>query len=148
MKTFKTYLNPEQRKSKFSPYYYSILGVVYIVLGVMNYLINNYSPFLGLIWVLGGIIFLIGGYFQTNFTSKYYFEINDRSILIKQSLSATKSISLDNIKNIQIKPISIDFLLNDNSKESISLGNVGYKNVLDIKEKLTEIPANKGIAVK
>ncbi|MCB9250720.1 MAG: hypothetical protein H6613_20365 [Ignavibacteriales bacterium] len=101
----------------------------------MNYLINNYSPFLGLIWVLGGIIFLIGGYFQTNFTSKYYFEINDRSILIKQSLSATKSISLDNIKNIQIKPISIDFLLNDNSKESISLGNVGYKNVLDIKEK-------------
>ena len=144
--SYKVYLNPLQKRPKWSlPY--SILGVIYIILGVLNYFAYNNSIFQGLIWVLGGLIFLIGGYYQTNFSSKYFFELNDQFVKLKDSITKAKTILWTNIKEIHIKPIAIEFHLIDNSKECISLGNVGYKNVLDIKEKLADFANRKVISI-
>jgi hypothetical protein len=145
--SYKADLNPLQKKYKWSPYYYSIMGIIYIILGVLNYFIQNYSFLHGLIWVIGGILFLIGGYYQTNFSSKYFFELNDRFVKFKDSVKSERNIEWSNIREIQLKPITIEFSLNENVTESISLGNVCYKNVLDIKEKLLDFAANKGISL-
>ncbi len=147
METIKIYLNPLQRKYKWSPYYYSIMGIVYILLGVVNYFAHNYSLLMGLIWFLGGLIFLIGGYYQINHSSKYFLEISDAFIQVKQSSFKNSKIEWSNVKLILCKPISIEFQLENGSKEEISLGNIGYKNVIDIKAKLLEFAKQKKIKV-
>lgn len=145
MDNFKVDLNPLQKQSKYSPYYFSILGIVYIILGIMFIIKDNSIYSSGWIWLIGGIIFLIGAYFQTNFSSNYFIEINDSEIILKQSLSNTKRIVWKNIREIRIKPIAIEFHLNDNSKENVSLGNVGYNNVIEFKQKLNEYASLKRI---
>ena len=111
----------------------------------MSSFLNTKFPSSGLVWILGGILFLIGGYYQTNYSSKYFFELNERSILIKQSMYKTQNFSWEKIKNINIQPIAIEFSLNDNSKEILSLGNVGYSNVIEIKQKLKDYASLKDI---
>lgn len=145
MENFKIYLNPTQRKHKLSPYYFTLLGIIYIILGFMNSFLNTNFPSTGLVWILGGILFLIGGYYQTNFTSKYFFELNESSILLKQSMNKTKSFRWEKIKDIRIHPISIEFVLDDNSTEILSLGNLGYSNVIEIKQKLKDYASLKDI---
>lgn len=145
METFRIYLNPTMRKHKLSPYYFTLLGVIYIVLGFMSSFLDTKFPSSGLVWILGGILFLIGGYYQTNYSSKYFFELNESSILIKQSMYKTQNFSWEKIKTIHIQPIAIEFSLNDNSKEILSLGNVGYSNVIEIKQKLKDYASLKDI---
>ena len=147
MDSFKVDLNPLEKKSKWSPYYYIIMGIIYISLGVLNYFSFKYSIFHGLIWVFGGILFLIAGYYQTNFSSKYFIELNDHSVHFRNSIKNTTRIDWTKINLIHLKPISIEFILKDNSKESLSFGNVGYKNVLDIKEKMADFATSKGISI-
>lgn len=44
-----------------------------------------------------------------------------------------------------LKPISLEFQLRNDSKEEVSLGNTGYKNVIDIKSKLLDFAKQKNI---
>ncbi len=147
METYRIYLNPQERKHKWSPYYFIIMGVVYLFLGFVNYFLNTKLYHTGLIWIFGGVLFLFGGYYQTNFSSKYFLELNENLILLKDSISKTKSFSWNNIEKIQVKPIAIEFLLNNGSKESLSLGYLGYSNVIDIKQKLKEFALLKKIEI-
>lgn len=147
METFNIELNPLQKKYKWSPYGLYAIGVVYLLNGIMFTLKNNdfYSE---IIWFIGGIIMIISGYHQNNFSSKYFIELNDQSIKIKNSISRAKIIEWSKIKEIHLKPMTIELLLDDSSKEIISLGNTSYKNVLDIKDKLKAFAVNKEIYFK
>ena len=52
-----------------------------------------------------------------------------------------------NIKEIHIKPIAIEYHLNDDSIKNLSLGSVGYKYVLEIKEKIADFANSKEIII-
>lgn len=67
---------------------------------------------------------------------------------IKDSISRFKIIEWSKIKEIHLKPMTIELLLDDSSKEILSLGNTSYKNVLDIKDKLKVFAVNKEIYFK
>ena len=96
MESFIVYLNPLQKRYKYSPYYLSILGVLYIFLGIMFFQKESEIYSSGWLWIIGGIGALVGSYFQTNYSSKYFFEINNNSIIVKQSLGKANNYSWGN----------------------------------------------------
>jgi len=144
METFKIYLNPLQKQTKYQPYLLFFGAFTYIVLGIINLIDKNVF---GWVWISLGIIYFFLLYYQKNYSTKYFFEIQSDSIRAQQSAFKKSEIKLNNIKEIYIKPISIEFILSDNAKEEILLGNTSYKNVIDIKSKLREIAKEKNIKI-
>jgi hypothetical protein len=144
METFKIYLNPLQKQTKYQPYLLFFGALTYIVLGIINLIDKNVF---GWVWISLGIIYFFLLYYQKNYSTKYFFEIQSDSIRAQQSAFKKSEIKLNNIKEIYIKPISIEFILSDNAKEEILLGNTSYKNVIDIKSKLREIAKEKNIKI-
>ncbi len=87
---------------------------------------------------MGGIAYLIIAYIQKYRNEKYFIEFND--IGIDANILAFKSINIkwDEIKEIEIKPVSIVFNLKSDLKEELSLSALSYASVRRIKEKLKE----------
>jgi len=147
METFRVDLSPLHKQSKYQPYFFAILGIMHIIMGILNLSRYDKYSFHGWIFILSGIVFLFGSYYHKNYSSKYFFEMNNDFIQIKQSIKNARKIEWSGLKEIHIKPISLELHLQDNTVEELSLGNVGYKNVIDIKSKLLEIAKEKNIRV-
>jgi len=148
METFKVELNPLEKQSKYQPYLFASLGVIYTILGFLR-LNNNENNLGSWIFIVTGIGFIISSYFSKKYSSKYFFELNDKFIEGQSNSFKKIKIDLDKIKNIHIKPVSIEFELSDNTKEEISIANTTYKNVIKIKTKLLELAAKeKNIEIK
>ncbi|MCP5062274.1 MAG: hypothetical protein GY936_07420 [Ignavibacteriae bacterium] len=147
MESFKVDLNPIQKQSKFQPYLLMFGGAFYIIFGIYKLLNEEQSSTNGWFWIIGGIGYLVILYYNRIHSSKYFLEISDTFIQVKQSSFKSSKIEWSNVKLILIKPISIEFQLGNRSKEEISLGNTGYKNVIDIKVKLLEFAKQKNIKV-
>ena len=145
METFKISLSPLEKKSKYQPYLFTGLGLLYILLGFLRW--NNENNISGWIWILTGLGFIISSYYIKNSSSKYFFEINNEFIEVQQNVLKKSKISLEKIKRIHIKPVSIEFTMTDNTKEEISIANTKYQNVIAIKTKLTEIAKEKNIEI-
>lgn len=147
MEIFRVNLNPLVKNYKYQPLFFVIMGLLYSIIGLFRLSSSN-SELDDWIWIVGGIFFLIGAYYLRNNESKYFFEINNDSIQFRQTISKPKHYLFSEISAIHFKPISILLSLTNGLNEEISLGNVGYKNVLDIKTELKEIAVQKGIQIK
>ncbi len=148
METFRIYLsNQYDKRSKNQPYYFIILGVVYTILGILSLTKSNSDYFSGWIWIVTGIGFVIASFFSKNVTSKNILELNNKAIFAHPSIGKNINIDWNNLKYIHIKPISFDFILKDGSIETISLGNVAYKDVIETKEKLKEFAQHHNIKI-
>ena len=148
MDSFKVEFYPQHKHQKYQPYFFSVLGILYIILGFINISRYDEYSFHDWIWIIFGIVFLFLSFYQKRYTSKYIIELTDIFFYIKQSVFKKLKINWTEIKEIHIKPISIEFLLKAGKTENISLGNVGYQNVLDIKEKLFEFAKHNNIPIK
>ena len=149
METFKVSLsNQYDKKPKYQPYYFIILGVVYIIFGMLNLTKSNHDYFPGWIWIITGIGFVIASFFSKNITKKNILELNDKGIFVYLSLGKNISLNWNNLQEIHIKPIAFDFILKDGSTESISLGNLAYKDVIETKEKLKEFAIEHNIKLQ
>lgn len=147
MQSFRINLFPLLKKYKYQPYLFTVMGVLYIISGVIR-LNSIHSEPIDWIWVLGGLFFLLGSYYQQKIQSQYFFEITEDFVQIRQNISKPSKYLFSNIKAIDFKPISIQLTFSDGNTEEISLANVGYKNVIEIKEKLREVAALKGITIQ
>ncbi|MEE9431714.1 MAG: hypothetical protein V3V16_11775 [Melioribacteraceae bacterium] len=147
METFRVDLNPLQRQSKHQPYFFFVLGIFHISNGIYKIIKYPEYTFLDWIWIPLGILFVFLALSYKKYFSKYFFEINQNVIQVKQSIIKSTEIKWSDLVGIIIKPISIEFHLVDGKKKNILLGNVGYKNVIDIKSKLLEFAKQKNIKV-
>ncbi len=149
METFKVSLsNQYDKKPKYQPYYFIILGVFYIIIGMLNLTKSNSDYFSGWIWIITGIGFVIASFFSRNITKKNFLELNDKAIIAYPSFNKKINIAWNNLEQIHIKPIAFDFILKDGSTESISLGNLAYKDVIETKEKLKEFAIEHNIKLQ
>ncbi len=149
METFKVSLsNQYDKRSKYQPYYFIILGVFYIIIGMLNLTKSNSDYFSSWIWIITGIGFVIASFFSKNITKKNILELNDKGIYAYHSFNKKINIAWNDLEQIHIKPITFDFILKDGSTESISLGNLAYKGVIETKEKLKEFAIEHNIKLQ
>ncbi|MCF6269852.1 MAG: hypothetical protein L3J41_09085 [Melioribacteraceae bacterium] len=138
-------LHPMNRKKQFS--FYIFAGIVYLAIGIANYYRNNQDMLIISIWVLGGLGYIIIAFFYKNRNEKFFIEFNSTEINANVSTFTSFSIKWDEIKEIKMKPISIEFLLNSNDSKEISLGSFYYAKVIEIKSKLKEFADEKRIEI-
>ncbi len=139
METFRqTFDNLHPKKSKTQFTISILLGIIYVAIGISHYFKNNDNILMPSIWILGGIGYVIMAAFQKHRNEKYFIEFNSNGI--DANISAFKSINIkwDEIKEIEIKPLSIVFNLKSDLKEELSLSASSYASVRKIKEKLKE----------
>lgn len=148
MEPFKISLsNSINKRSKYQPYYFAVLGLIYIVFGILNLIKNSSDIFGGWFWILTGCGFIIGSFYTKKYTSKYFLELNQDFIKAHPSFNKNIKIPWNKIEQIHIKPISLEFTLKNGSTESISLGNVAYKDVIETKGKLNEFTQHHNIKI-
>lgn len=146
MENFKVSLYLIEKKSKCQPYLYLVLGFLYLTFGIFK-LGSEKSEIFDWLWIFSGIGFFIGGFYQNNYQSKYYLEVNDEFLSFRQSIGKPTLIKITSIERIHIKPIAIEIIKFDSQKSELSLANVGYKKVLDIKEKLRNFSSENNIRI-
>ncbi len=148
METYRVNLsNPYGKKSKYQPYFYIIFGILYTILGILKYM-SSYSDYLSSgIWTITGIGFIIVGFISKNTFSKNVLELNDKAIFAHPSFNKNIKIDWNDLEQIKINPVSFDFILKNGSTESISLGNLTYKDVIETKEKLKEFAQHHKVKI-
>ena len=148
MEPFKVNLSYQNdKRSKYQPYYFALLGLIYTVIGILNLLKNSSDIFGGLLWIVTGCGFIIGSFYTKKYSSKYFLEFGQDFIQVHPSFNKNIKIPWNEINQIHIKPISFEFILKNGSTESISLGNVAYKDVIETKEKLKEFAQHHNIKI-
>lgn len=145
MVKYRTELMVSYKNSKRQSYLFITVAVLYVLNGGINLLDSN-EPYSGLIWILGGLIFIVAAFYNKNYTLNQFLEINNDSIRFKQGFSKEIIIKIDDIKNLRFKPLAIE-ITTSNGVEEISLAEVGYKKVLEIKDRINELVADKEIKV-
>ena len=141
--------NIENLHSPRSLKHFIIIGIFYILFGLFNFYQNIDKNLLsGIIWVLGGSGFIIGYFFDEKRKKEFYIELNNITIEIKLSYFSSLKINWNDIKSINIKPISITFELTSGEDEELSLGSFSYANVIEFKSKIKEFTIEKGITIK
>ena len=108
MDSFKVELYPLLKQQKYQPYFFSVLGILYIILGFINISRYDEYSFRDWIWIIFGIVFLFLSFYQKRYTSKYIIELTDIFFYIKQSVFKKLKINWTEIMEIHIKPISIE----------------------------------------
>ena len=148
MEPFKVNLSYQYNKrSKYQPYYFALLGLIYIVIGILNLIKNSSEIFGGWLWILAGCGFIIESFYTNKYSSKYFLELGQDFIQAHPSFNKNIKIPWNKIEQIHIKPISFEFILKKGSTENISLGNVAYKDVIETKEKLKEFAQHHNIKI-
>lgn len=148
MESFKINLSlPYDKRSKYQPYYFAILGLIYLGFGILNLVKSSPDIFGGLLWLLTGCGFLIGSFYTKKYSYKYFLELGQDFIQAHPSFNKNIKIPWNGIHQIHIKPISLEFILKNGSTESISLGNIAYKDVIETKEKLKEFAQHHNINI-
>ena len=140
-------LYPLDRRMKYQPVLLFILGVIYVVLGFLYLLDEQPKYYWGLIWFVTGFGFLISSFFIFFKKNKRNLTLDDEKIKANISWKNKFVLSWSELKEIQIKPLSIDLYLNNGEKHSITLDNCDYKTVLLIKEKMIEYAKLKNLHV-
>jgi len=135
------------KRSKIQPYYFALLGLIYTVFGILNLIKNSSDIFGGWLWILTGCGFILGSFYTKKYSSKYFLELGQDFIQAHTSFNKNIKIPWNEINQIHIKPISFEFILKNRSTESISLGNVAYKDVIETKEKLKEFAQHYNIKI-
>ncbi len=139
METFKqTFDNLHPKRRKNQHLIFIFLGLLNTALGISIYYKDGENSSQTSILILGGITYLIIAYIQKYRNEKYFIEFND--IGIDANISAFKSINIkwDEIKEIEIKPVSIVFNLKSDLKEELPLSALSYGSVIKIKQKIKE----------
>ena len=139
METFKqTFDNLHPKRRKNQHLIFTFMGLINIALGILIYYKDGKNSSQTSILIFGGIAYLIIAYIQKYRNEKYFIEFND--IGIDANISAFKAINIkwNEIKEIEIKPVSIVFNLKSDLKEELSLSASSYASVRRIKEKLKE----------
>jgi len=148
METYRqTLVNLSLKRSKTIFYYFLTLGILYVIYGIF-YSYNKNDVWSGTLWLLTGLGFISYSVIQKNTLEKYFIELNDNVIKAKLALFKSINIKWDEIIELDIKPITIHFILKSDSKEELSLGNLNYNGVLKIKSKIKEFADGKGIKIK
>lgn len=150
METYKQLTEHHSPKSVKTRYLFFItIGIVYMVFGVVNYYKSNEDIWMTAIWFFGGLGYIVMAFIQKNRSEKYFIEFNDNGIDAKFSAFKSINIKWNEIKDIEIKPLSIVFKLKSNLKdEELSLSAYSYGSVRKFKSKLNEIANEKGIEIK
>jgi len=108
---------------------------------------NSSDIFGGWLWILTGCGFIIGSFYTKKYSSKYSLELGQDFIQAHPSFNKNIKIPWNEINQINIKPISFEFILKNGSTESISLSNVAYKDVIETKVKLKEFAQHHNIKI-
>ena len=135
-------LSPYKGKNLFRNYIF--IGIGYILIGLLNYFLNH-QTLSGAIWFLSGIAFIVAAFRVKTEREKYFIEFNKDGIIAKIEIFYSIEIKWDEIEEINVKPISISFLLKNKEEKELSLGSLSYKSVITIKEKINEFAKEKGI---
>ncbi len=149
METFKISLaNQYSKRSKYQPYFFMAFGVIYFLMGFFR---ESGDEAFGIItkwiWIITGIFFILYGFIARKDSTRNILEINNNNVKADLPLSKNMEILWDNISQIHIKPISVEFKLKDGATKEISLGNVAYKDVIKTKEVLNKFAKEKNIIV-
>ena len=136
---------PKRRRTQFL--IFILLGLLNTALGISIYYKDGGNSLQTSILIIGGIGYLIMAFIQKYRNEKYFIEFNNNGI--DANISAFKSISIkwDEIKEIEIKPISIIFKLNSDLKEELSLSASSYESVIKIKKKIKEFASKKDVII-
>ncbi len=149
MGTFKISLaNQYSKRSKYQPYLFMAFGFIYFSMGLYRESGNEtFGIITKWIWIITGIFFILFGFVSRKNSMSSILEINDNNIKTDLPLSKGIKIPWENLSQIHIKPISLEFELKDGTRKEISLGNVAYKDVMKTKEVLNKFAKEKNITV-
>ncbi len=113
---------------------------IYFIFGIVKIYYNDVGE--GITWLILGI----GIYFATIMnTSRYFFELNNKGIVIKNSFFSSLEFAWKDIEKLIFHPITIDIVLKSGEKHEFTLANLTYNSVIVFKEKLQEFAKAKGI---
>ncbi|MGQ9643692.1 MAG: hypothetical protein ACUVT3_07535 [Ignavibacterium sp.] len=140
-------LYPLDRRMKYQPVLLFILGVIYIVLGFLYLSDEKKNYYWGIIWLVTGLGSFVSSFLIFNKGNKRTLTLHGEKIKANISWKNKFDLSWSELKEIQIKPVSIDLYLNNGNKNSITLDYCDYKTVLLVKEKLIEHAKLKNLHV-
>ncbi len=145
METFRYSLRDNHpKRSKTLEMLFIIIGIINIILGLV-YLFFKFDKYeMGYMYSFEGIGYTVMGLVSKHSIDKYFIQFNSDKI----SASHKKlNIHWENIADVHIAPIKIDFHLSDGSQTYLPLDSLGYNDVQLIKSKFLEFAEYKEITV-
>lgn len=147
MDTYSINLFQEEKRTKYQPVLFFILGIIYIVMGALYFLDNQSKYFYGFIWLVTGLGFLLLSIMIFYKKEKRILLLSDEKIKANISWNNKLEVGWSELKEIHINPISIDFYLVNGNKKSLPLDFCDYKTVLLVKEKMVEFAKSKSLII-
>jgi len=148
MEPFKiSLLNQYSKRSKTQKYLSIVLGIVYLIVGIIQIVENGFTVF-AIFWFILSIALFFSGYFYSVFANSYYLKFDDKMITSKDSIFNKFNVSLENINKIKINPISISLFTKSSGEKKIHLQNLTYDNVLLVKSELQKFAKINGITIE
>ena len=123
---------------------WSLLGVVQIANGVIH-LAGGEHLVLGTITLCFGL-FVLPGSFLFNRMNRFVITFTEDAILLVRGLFSTNRIDWDSVSEINLHPISADFITRDGKVRTLNLGELGFADVQIVKPQIYEIIRNKSEA--
>ncbi len=124
-----------------------ILGLVYIANGINDYYEKSQSDFFFVIWIVTGILMLIGTFIDKRLTERYHLSIDDDKISASLAFTQKIDVKWSELSSIGLKPIAIVFTFDNGSKQELSLSQLSYNDVKLVKQKFTEFAKFKNVEI-
>lgn len=136
--------SPKYKRSKLITIF---LGIIWTVNGIIFLLKNSEFNFLGFFYILTGPHFIIIPFFQKNIENNFKISFDEKNIFSKTSIFKSFSASWENLSRIKILNLKIELYTKANTKHEIKLDLLSYNNLRLVKEKFIEAAKIKNIQI-
>jgi len=140
-------LFPQEKRTKYQYVLLFILGVIYIILGILYLSDKQAKHFFGLIWFVTGLGFFVSSILIFYKKDKRILFLSDEIIKANISWNNKINISWSELEEIRIDPVAIDLQFINGNTKSLPLDFCDYKTVLLVKEKMIEYAKSKSLTV-
>ncbi len=132
---------------------YIVSGILNLALGISHFLkansLTDWESIAGAFVGLTGILVILFGVFSSDPANKLIpkVQVDETGILVKENIhKSERKIDWKNIKEITYKSFELDFLLNDNNKETVNLRTNGEISI-EIKKVIRKFADDRQIRI-
>ena len=145
---------PKTGINKYHKYFYLILGLSWIAVGVMYAVQAGEITWFSGIYLVGGVFFAFYFRWFPKLADQYRLRFNDEGVEVQQNPLKRTVYSWDNVTRIEIAVLEVKIHLDDGRTDSVGLGALSYQTVrqvkLDIRRYLEQyqIPTDQAATVE
>ncbi|MCF8260948.1 MAG: hypothetical protein K9J12_09250 [Melioribacteraceae bacterium] len=127
---------------KYSKYIYLLLGIIYTILGIMQY---EEAELFSKFYLLIGPALIVTSFFTKRFEKQYGIEITEHNIKTYFNFFDKVEVNWNDVDSIKVLITSVQLKLKSGKTETISLSNFGYDDLKNSKSAFEKFAISKNV---